>query len=149
MSTTKSLYCELPVAAMVWEQDTRPDPERPGVVIVSTARITINALATTDIQDNYGKFPEYERIVPSKTSGQLAQFNASYLYDIGKAKTLLTGGGKGEYFSIMHNGDSAAMVHLTDRAFALLMPMRGESQGWNLPEWFTGKPSSSLATERS
>lgn len=141
----------------VWERETKPDPEREGVVIVSCARITVGVVAfgqqvTTDVQDNMGRFPEYERIIPAKTSGKLAQFNAEYIADCAKARETLNDSRRGVtgYISIQHNGDSAAFVSLSADAFAIVMPMRGDKQCKdNLPEWFTGKPKAEETEEET
>jgi hypothetical protein len=132
LETVAKLNAKLSSVAVVWEQHTSPDPQREGVTIVSVPHIHIAGIPTEDLQVAMGAFPEYERIVPAKCSGKLAQFNVSYLADCSKAKKLL---GSGEIVTVAHNGDRAALVILNENAFAIVMPMRGEAE-LSPPAWF-------------
>lgn len=124
--------------ALVWEQTNSPDPERPGVIIVGNAVIHIAGIPTTDVQDKSGKFPDYERLVPSAVSGDMAHYNSAYLHDCTKAMHLLArrpAAAIGSAF-IAHNGFGPGLVLLNDSAFAVIMPMRGDP-GTQAPGWFT------------
>jgi DNA polymerase-3 subunit beta len=73
-----------------------------------------------------GTFPDWRRIVPKETSGEIAQFNLAYLGDFAKiAKTL----GKGTPTRVQHNGSSAALISFGSDidGFGLLMPMRSNA----------------------
>ena len=120
----------------VWQQTRRPDETRSDVTVVETAKISIGGIAATDLQDTFGKYPTYERIVPRSISGELAQFNAYYLADCAKAKEILTGSKMG-YVTVGHNGNGPALLNISDAAFAVLMPMRGDKiEDIRVPEWF-------------
>lgn len=131
-----------------WQQDTYREPERPNTDIVRCARIKLADFATTDVQDSMGCFPEYERIVPAKTSGNTAQFNALYLADCAKAAELLKATQRrGEFpgfINIAHNGDSSALVDLGESAFAVVMPCRAGSSPV-LPDWFASDGAKAAA----
>jgi DNA polymerase III sliding clamp (beta) subunit (PCNA family) len=133
---------------VTWSQDTDADPERPGVVIVRCAKITVGELPTTDVQDNSGRFPGYERIVPAKTSGKTAQFNALYLADCAKAADWLKATKRRDevsgFINVAHNGDSAALVDLGESAFAIVMPCRPGAEP-ALPDWYAGAPAKAAA----
>ncbi len=131
------------IVSCIWTQDTNPDATRPGVQCVSCATITLHGISTVDVQDDFGKFPVWDRLPPREPSGVLAQFNVMYLADCGKARGLLLGKGK-EYVSIGHNGSGPALVPLTDDAFAVVMPMRGDTE-FHLPAWMDSKASKTIA----
>ena len=141
-------YAKERAIQVTWSQDTDPDPERGGVVIVRCAKITAGELPTTDVQDNSGRFPDYERIVPAKTSGKTAQFNALYLADCAKAAELLKATKRRDevpgFINVAHNGDSAALIDLGESAFAIVMPCRAGALP-ALPDWFAGAPAKAAA----
>ncbi len=124
---------------IVWEQVSNPDPERTGVTVVNQAHITIAGIQTTDVQVEHGRFPGWTRIVPTKLSGKLAQFNPSYVYDCGKARALLLGKNTSDpgsvFVHVMHNGDGPGFVSLGDDAFAVLIPCRSEESEYTYPKW--------------
>jgi hypothetical protein len=139
LETAVKAYAKLRTLAFTWEQDTTPDPTRDGVVIVSAPRVRVADIVTTDVQSAFGKFPEYEHLVPAKVSGELAQFNALYVADCAKARKLLGYDDAGiGYVFIAHNGTSGAYIRLGANALAVVMPMRGEPDTV-LPEWFAPK----------
>lgn len=71
-----------------------------------------------------GTFPAWERVVPKEVSGSTAQYNPTYVGDMGKIAKLV-GANKG-YPHIWHNGDGPALVSFFPRedCFAVLMPVR-------------------------
>ncbi len=134
-------FGKVPGYACVWEQTTSPDPQRAGVTIVGLATIHLHGVATTDVQDTMGKFPEYERIIPEQCSGKTGQFNSAYITDCAKARKAL-GIGYSDHVFIAHNGEhGAALVEISDKAFAVVMPMRGEVTVTR-PLWFNGHTQS-------
>ena len=72
-----------------------------------------------------GKFPEWRKVIPVSTSGEIAQFNPDYLVairDCAKA-TVGTDGYCG--LSLLHNGSSASLYQANDVNFiAVIMPLR-------------------------
>ena len=74
-----------------------------------------------------GRYPEYERVIPTTTSGELAQFDLELLNTMNDAIRMVIGGHKYSC-ALAHNGTAAAvMTHgaITDVA-GIVMPMRGE-----------------------
>jgi len=83
-----------------------------------------------------GRFPEYERIVPRKVSGDPATYNTAYLNDMAKARALL-GVAYADCVPVSQNGEGPALVKITDDALAVIMGVRGLPD-MRAPEWFTG-----------
>lgn len=105
---------------------------------------TIAGLTYTAID---GKFPEYNRIVPATCTGEAAQFNALYIADMAKARAQLGAGSHSDIVYIAHNGNAAALVHLTEDAFAILMPVRADGVEMSPPEWFAPAPAAAQETK--
>jgi DNA polymerase-3 subunit beta len=73
-----------------------------------------------------GKFPDYMRVIPDKTSGEVGQFDAEYIYAFAQVNKAL-GASKSGLVKIDHNGGSAvALVHLSadDNFVGVLAPCR-------------------------
>jgi len=71
-----------------------------------------------------GKFPDYRRIVPEKSSGEAGHYNPDYLLDAKKALMLLTGS-KQAMIRVHPNGTDAALVTGLDPNFVgVIMPYR-------------------------
>jgi DNA polymerase III sliding clamp (beta) subunit (PCNA family) len=86
-----------------------------------------------------GKFPDLARVVPKKTSGEIAQYNWRYLADCQEAADILKDSKKGDGVpaGVSFNGDNGpCLVHLTEDAFALVMPMRKGECPDIAPDWF-------------
>jgi len=86
-----------------------------------------------------GTFPDWRRIVPKETSGELAQFDPSYVGDFAKVAKALGANAKAGV-KISHNGDGPALVTFGDDidGFGLLMPTRanyGSTIWQTAPEW--------------
>lgn len=72
-----------------------------------------------------GMFPDWRRVVPSKTSGDVAQFNPDYLVAIRDCAAATVGVGKHTGLSILHNGGNASLYQCNDHNFiAVIMPLR-------------------------
>lgn len=72
-----------------------------------------------------GKFPDWRRVVPSKTSCEVAQFNPDYLVAIRDCAAATVGVGKHTGLSILHNGGNASLYQCNDHNFiAVIMPLR-------------------------
>lgn len=77
-----------------------------------------------------GKFPQWRRVIPEITSGEVAQFNANYVGDIGKAWSCLHPGNKGRFPAshIAHNGTGGALVSFdSDDFIGVIMPCKTEA----------------------
>jgi len=72
-----------------------------------------------------GTYPDYQRVIPKETSGEVGQFNAEYIYAFAQVNKALRAKYPG-IFKIDHNGErGAALIHLPDPAFTgILMPCR-------------------------
>lgn len=71
-----------------------------------------------------GKFPDYRRVFPEKTSGETGNFNGEYLADFDKICQKITGN-KNAIALISHNGLSAALVDFQDEnCIAVICPLR-------------------------
>lgn len=85
-----------------------------------------------------GTFPDWRRIVPKETNGELAQFNPSYVGDMGKVAKAL--GQSPAAVVIAHNGGSPALITFGDDVdgFGVLMPTRANYRAtvWDkAPAW--------------
>jgi hypothetical protein len=92
------------------------------MIVISPTRI-----GDLSCQPVNGTFPDWRRVIASREpSGVVAQFNPSYVADMGKIGTLLTGNRSGNLAHFHHNGDGPCGVTFPgcDDAFAVLMPVR-------------------------
>lgn len=72
-----------------------------------------------------GKFPDWRRVIPSKTTGEIAQFNPDYLVSIRDCAAATVGIGRYEGLNILHNGGNASLYQCNDHTFiAVIMPLR-------------------------
>lgn len=91
-----------------------------------------------------GGFPDYRRVIPSKVSGDPAQFNP---YDVGtlsKAYIALHGARKQPLFCIGFNGTKAALIDLDDPNFVgVISPIKPVSLTMpsTPPEWVADRLS--------
>lgn len=68
-----------------------------------------------------GRFPEWRRVIPDTTSGEVSSFNNDYLADFDKIARLLCGGN----CYVNQNGNNCALVRFaTDQAVGAVMPLR-------------------------
>ena len=96
-----------------------------------------------------GRYPDYRRVIPEKTSGEPAQFSTKYLAMFAKVEKLLGRGKefnkeKGVFISapgmltIHHNGENAAIItsNASSDFLAVLMPLRDSDNGpFDTPAW--------------
>jgi len=72
-----------------------------------------------------GRFPEYERVIPRKVTGDVVQFNPHYLATLASALQQITGS---KFAPVVgHNGFAGALVACADtggHAIGVLMPLR-------------------------
>ena len=70
-----------------------------------------------------GIFPDWRRVIPSKVSGEAAQFEPAYIGQLAKVSAALYG--KNKYVGIGFNGNGAALLDFGDENFVgVLMPLR-------------------------
>jgi DNA polymerase-3 subunit beta len=124
----------LPIQIDIVTAPDTPDPERVGVTIKGKTSITVTGATSTVTAPIDGQYPNWRRIVPASTSGEIAQFNADYVSGFGDVCKLL-GGKYGPY--INHNGSACAVVTNLPGALGLLMPMRMDGDELK----YTGKPA--------
>lgn len=81
-----------------------------------------------------GTFPDWRRVIPSKISGDTAQFNPALLSRLSAAKKIF---GETELITIAHNGSAPAVVSFgadTKNAFGIVMPFRAVAEPC-VPKW--------------
>jgi DNA polymerase-3 subunit beta len=111
-------------------------------VVIDTDGLTGTITAVTGATINFsaidGKFPDIQRVIPHRVSGEVSQFKPALLDRFAKAAKLL--GSKNQLIHVAHNGNSAALVHLDVSAsfVGVVMPFRsfaddGESK--SPPAW--------------
>lgn len=87
--------------------------------------VTPAGVATTVGRTIAGRHPDYRRIIPRETSGELAQFNPRYIETLRKAYSALYGAKAIPAVGIGHNGQDVALLTLDDEDFVgALMPLR-------------------------
>lgn len=81
-----------------------------------------------------GVFPDMQRVVPKKCSNEIAQYNWQYMADCQTAAEIL---GVKDGAVVAYNGLSAALVSISEDAFALVMPCRKGEASMTPPEWYS------------
>jgi len=72
-----------------------------------------------------GKFPDWRRVIPSKTSGEIAQFNPDYLVAIRDCAAATVGISGYSGLSLLHNGSSTSLYQANSPDFiGIIMPLR-------------------------
>lgn len=81
-----------------------------------------------------GKFPEWQRVMPAKCTGELGAYNWTYLHDFNLLAKDAFGVSSGFSCELQQNGSDAALVTCGSNSFVgMVMPMRVSSS--NLPQW--------------
>jgi DNA polymerase-3 subunit beta len=71
-----------------------------------------------------GEFPDFRRVIPSKVSGQPAQFDLRLIATLAKAWSILHGGKGPHCVGIGFNGNDGALINLADENFVgVIMPL--------------------------
>jgi DNA polymerase-3 subunit beta len=71
-----------------------------------------------------GKYPDYTKVIPTETSGEVAQFDAELLYLFAQVNKSFGAKYPGR-IKIDHNGNAGALVHLSREEFTgVIMPFR-------------------------
>ena len=93
-------------------------------VIDSVATTGSSKISITPVD---GKFPDVNRVIPQKTSGEIAHFNYEYLLNYQKANEEFLDR-KNVYIKLQHNGQSAAKFESYDEDYneliGAVMPVR-------------------------
>ena len=72
-------------------------------------------------------FPDYRRVMPEQTSGEVAQFNSEYVATMGTIGKVIGC----QYPKIYHNGLDPALVDFGDQpAFGVIMPLRENAHSY-------------------
>ena len=70
-------------------------------------------------------YPDFRRVIPSKVSGQPAQFDPRFTGTLAKAWSILHGGKGPHCVGLGFNGNDGALITLADENFVgVIMPMR-------------------------
>jgi len=81
-----------------------------------------------------GKFPDWRRVVPTKVSGEVAQFNPDYLVALRDCASASVGIGKLTSLFVSHNGNGPALAQCASGDWiAVIMPARTSSEDATLP----------------
>ena len=90
-----------------------------GAVATGNSKVNITPLD--------GNFPDVNRVIPQKTSGEIAHFNYEYLLVCQKANGEFFGS-KGAYIKLQHNGNKGAKFESEDEdgnnLIGVVMPVR-------------------------
>jgi DNA polymerase III sliding clamp (beta) subunit (PCNA family) len=92
-----------------------------------------------------GRFPEYERVIPTNCSGEVAQFNPEILVNARAALNSYMGRElkhDRNQFHLRHNGGSAGLM-LGENCLCVVMPMRSEDTGDM--DWYSPQPALAVA----
>lgn len=86
-----------------------------------------------------GRFPEYERVVPARISGETAQFDPELMMRFNGAAKVYNKESRG--IGIEHNGNGGALVHLNTGEFLGICMPWGGGHMTGVPAWIKpGKP---------
>lgn len=92
-------------------------------------------------------FPDWRRVVPDTCSGEIAQFNASYLHDFSKAAKIM--GYETKAPNVSHNGSCAAFVNFLNNnpelGFGIIMPIRTNDPITECPAWIRPQAATQAA----
>jgi DNA polymerase-3 subunit beta len=124
----------MPIIITVDKAPDTPDPERVGVTIKGRTSIAVTGAVTVTGAPVDGTYPDWRRVIPRSTSGEIAQYQMDYLADFGAVCKLL--GGKYSPF-IHHNGSSGAVITNLGPAIGVVMPLRIDvaDHPYTAPDW--------------
>lgn len=100
-----------------------------------------------------GKFPDWRRVIPATTSGELAQYNPDYLVSVRDCAVATIGIGKYSGLYMAHNGNSAGLYQSFSVDFiGVIMPLRVDREESYIPaqtdlhiNWGLSKPLQAVA----
>ena len=117
--------------------ETRKDAKGEEVPVSPARPVTLTYAGMSMSGKTLGvEFPDWRLVIPSKVSGEPAQFNPAYVGTLAKAYAALHGK-KGPFVGIGFNGNAGALIDLADENFVgVLMPMMGQPMPHTPPEWW-------------
>ena len=100
-----------------------------------------------------GKFPDWRRVIPATTSGEIAQYNPDYLVSVRDCAAATVGIGKYSGLYMAHNGNSAGLYQANSVDFiGVIMPLRVDRSDSYIPaptdlhiNWGLSKPLQAVA----
>lgn len=112
------------VEILIGPLETKKDAKGEEVPVSSARPVTLTyADVSMSSKTLDGIFPDWRRAIPSKVSGEAAQFDPAYVGLLAKVAAALYG--KSKYVGIGFNGDDAALLDFGDENFVgVLMPLR-------------------------
>jgi DNA polymerase-3 subunit beta len=126
----------LPIRVSVNVPAPTPDPDRPGVMLKHVPTITLEGATTATTAPVDGVYPNWRRVIPATSSGELQQFDLALVTRWGQIHSTL--GGKIPP-TIHHNGTKPAWISgLHHGAIGVLMPVRDDTDVTKrdpLPSW--------------
>jgi DNA polymerase-3 subunit beta len=128
----------LPIRVSVHVPAPTPDPDRPGVMLKHAPTITLEGATTATTAPVDGRFPDWRKVIPTTSSGELQQFDPALITRWGQIHSTL-GASKNSFPRIHHNGTGPAYIgNLWRDAIGVLMPVRDEGDVRDrapLPSW--------------
>lgn len=114
------------VEITIGELETKKDAKGEEVPVLSARPVTLTyAGVSMSGKTLNGIFPDWRRVIPSKVSGEAAQFDPAYIGQLAKVAAALYGYGKNKYVGIGFNGNDAALLDFGDENFVgVLVPLR-------------------------
>ena len=115
------------VEILIGPLETKKDAKGEEVPVSSARPVTLTyADVSMSSKTLDGIFPDWRRAIPSKVSGEAAQFDPAYVGLLAKVAAALYG--KSKYVGIGFNGDDAALLDFGDENFVgVLMPLRPDA----------------------
>jgi DNA polymerase-3 subunit beta len=126
----------LPIRVSVNVPALTPDPDRPGVMRKHAPTITLEGATTATTAPVDGRFPDWRKVIPATSSGELQQFDLALVARWGQIHSTL---GAKIPPTIHHNGTKPAWISgLHHGAIGVLMPVRDDTDVTKrdpLPSW--------------
>ena len=80
-----------------------------------------------------GRFTDWRRVMPAKTTGEKAHYQPEYLLDARKAYKLVSGSDHAPV--LHHNGPDCGVFYLADWFIAVVMPLRQTDKPSTMASW--------------
>lgn len=97
----------------------------PAVITYDQSPNTVPVLTVCDVTGSpvHGKFPDFERLIPSSLNNQMAHFDAELVNRVSDALILLNGK-QNTKPTLFHNGKNVGLMICGNDSFGVVMPMR-------------------------
>lgn len=136
------------------EWDTELDPRKPPpelLIVDDQGRMELGAIKSTESVIIDGKFPDWRRVFPTLSVERppLPILNINLAIDFGMIAGLLRPGQRAVQFVSGADGNGPALVLFPNvaNAFGILMPMKGDAQPAEIPQWALLPKPSAIAAE--